>query len=503
MSTYRVLREPRHETLRIRGLDMHAAQLGPRAPRRRAALAAAARLSGYGRHVSVPGGCIRARLAADGARLARLRPQRAGGRTATGSTIISRTSTRSSMFCAATGRVRLVGHSMGGNIASLYAGVRPQRVRSLVNLEGFGMPRTAPDRAPAQLAKWLDQVKSIPPLKDYESFDQLASIIRHRYPRFGEARARVRRAAPGADSRRTGGCICSAIRGIAGSTRRCTSARMPRRAGAASARPCSWSSASSRIICRASARTAPKDAMRSIIHDVEIAHVAGAGHMLHIEQPETIARADRAVLEHPLRDAHAHPANLSHALRTTARAQPRRQGRAFAAAASLAALGQMWEPLQERLTRPSLAPDRLGYGFSDAPPWALSLEQYAQCTADAIEAAGVAGRIRRARRSRRIARGDRDRARACRIEVRRVLAVGMPLFTAEEQQRQMEKYSEQPLRPAIEGRTRAGGVARMLRVSPAALRSCRCAAALRRALARRQSRRRAQSGRRATRSRSG
>ena len=36
-------------------------------------------------------------------------------------------------------------------------------------------------------------------------------------------------------------------------------------------------------------------------------------------------------------------------------------------------------------------------------------------------------------------------------QVRRVIAVGMPLFTAEEQQRQMEKYSEQPLRPAGEG----------------------------------------------------
>jgi hypothetical protein len=36
-------------------------------------------------------------------------------------------------------------------------------------------------------------------------------------------------------------------------------------------------------------------------------------------------------------------------------------------------------------------------------------------------------------------------------QVRRVIVVGMPLFTAEEQQRQMEKYSEQPLRPATEG----------------------------------------------------
>ena len=38
--------------------------------------------------------------------------------------------------------VDLVGHSMGGNVAMLYAGVRPQRVRRLVSLEGFGMPRT-------------------------------------------------------------------------------------------------------------------------------------------------------------------------------------------------------------------------------------------------------------------------------------------------------------------------------------------------------------------------
>jgi hypothetical protein len=36
-------------------------------------------------------------------------------------------------------------------------------------------------------------------------------------------------------------------------------------------------------------------------------------------------------------------------------------------------------------------------------------------------------------------------------QVRRLVAVGMPLFTAEEQQRQLEKYIEQPLRPATEG----------------------------------------------------
>lgn len=44
--------------------------------------------------------------------------------------------------------IDLVGHSMGGNIVMTYAGVCPKRIRTLVNLEGFGMPRTDPKDAP-------------------------------------------------------------------------------------------------------------------------------------------------------------------------------------------------------------------------------------------------------------------------------------------------------------------------------------------------------------------
>ena len=50
--------------------------------------------------------------------------------------------------------VDLVGHSMGGNVATIYAGVRPARVRRLVNLEGFGMPATRPSQAPGRYAQW-------------------------------------------------------------------------------------------------------------------------------------------------------------------------------------------------------------------------------------------------------------------------------------------------------------------------------------------------------------
>jgi pimeloyl-ACP methyl ester carboxylesterase len=112
--------------------------------------------------------------------------------------------------------------------------------------------------------------------------------------------------------------------------------------------------------------------------------------------------------------------------------------------------GDMWEALQGRLTRPTHAPDRLGYGFSDAPPWALSLEQYAQCTIDALKAAQVTGSFD-------LIGVHVGALEAIEIgnqlpnQVRRVVAVGVPLFTAEEQQRQTEKYSELPLKPATEG----------------------------------------------------
>ncbi|TFY97645.1 alpha/beta fold hydrolase [Ramlibacter humi] len=69
--------------------------------------------------------------------------------------------------------VDLVGHSMGGNVAMLYTGARPERIRRLVNLEGFGMPATRPSQAPGRYAKWMDELKSLHrgemSLKDYDS----------------------------------------------------------------------------------------------------------------------------------------------------------------------------------------------------------------------------------------------------------------------------------------------------------------------------------------------
>jgi len=77
------------------------------------------------------------------------------------------------VFGAERPSVDLLGHSMGGNVAMLYAGIRPDRVRRLVNLEGFGMPRSKPAQAPARIAKWLDSLKKPMQLRPY---DDLASV---------------------------------------------------------------------------------------------------------------------------------------------------------------------------------------------------------------------------------------------------------------------------------------------------------------------------------------
>ncbi|MFO0695715.1 MAG: alpha/beta hydrolase [Polyangiales bacterium] len=58
-------------------------------------------------------------------------------------------------------RVHLVGHSMGGTVASMYAGIRPERIRSLVLCEGMGPMPTDPASIPARFATWMDGVDRV------------------------------------------------------------------------------------------------------------------------------------------------------------------------------------------------------------------------------------------------------------------------------------------------------------------------------------------------------
>ena len=89
--------------------------------------------------------------------------------------------------------VDLVGHSMGGNVVMLYAGVRPQRIRRLVNLEGFGMPATQPTQAPARYARWMDEIKALHrgemALRPYDEAAGVARRLMKTNPRLGADQA--------------------------------------------------------------------------------------------------------------------------------------------------------------------------------------------------------------------------------------------------------------------------------------------------------------------------
>jgi pimeloyl-ACP methyl ester carboxylesterase len=86
-------------------------------------------------------------------------------------------------------RARVIAHSMGANVATLYAGIRPERLKWLVNLEGIGLRTRPPEQAPSHYARWLDEIRE--PLAEgrYTSVQQLAQVLSRRNPRLTGDRA--------------------------------------------------------------------------------------------------------------------------------------------------------------------------------------------------------------------------------------------------------------------------------------------------------------------------
>lgn len=89
--------------------------------------------------------------------------------------------------------IDLLGHSMGGHVVTLYAGIRPERIRRLINLEGFGVPRTEPAQAPKRYAQWMDQLKALHrgdlALRSYPSLAGVASRLKKTNRRLSQDKA--------------------------------------------------------------------------------------------------------------------------------------------------------------------------------------------------------------------------------------------------------------------------------------------------------------------------
>jgi pimeloyl-ACP methyl ester carboxylesterase len=83
----------------------------------------------------------------------------------------------------------LVGHSLGGNIACIYAGLRPNRISQLISLDGFGMRSQKPSGAVEKITAWLDGLKTAPQLRPYASLADVAARLQKNNPRLSEAKA--------------------------------------------------------------------------------------------------------------------------------------------------------------------------------------------------------------------------------------------------------------------------------------------------------------------------
>lgn len=85
--------------------------------------------------------------------------------------------------------VRVVGHSLGGNVASIYAGTRPQRIARLASLEGGSLLAGQPEQMPGRYAQWLDECRNPPFLRTYSSLEEVAQRLKANNPRLTSERA--------------------------------------------------------------------------------------------------------------------------------------------------------------------------------------------------------------------------------------------------------------------------------------------------------------------------
>lgn len=196
-------------------------------------------------------------------------------------------------------KVDLAGHSLGGNVTLLYAGLRPERVRALVSLDGFGIPAEDDSRAAEKLTAWLDALADPPTLAPYADFAAVADRLQKNNPRLPRDRA-VFLAAHWAEEQADGSVrlradprhklpfpIVYRLEEAFAIWRKITA-------------PTLWVAASeSRIpTWLAKGPRGEEEVARRMAHiaRARLVTIANAGHMLHHDEPEAVAAALEAFL---------------------------------------------------------------------------------------------------------------------------------------------------------------------------------------------------------------
>jgi pimeloyl-ACP methyl ester carboxylesterase len=191
--------------------------------------------------------------------------------------------------------VNLVGHSLGGNVAGLYAGVRPARVARFVNLEGFGMPETKPEQATRRYARWMDELRVAPKLRAYADYAALADRMQRNNPRLTRERAEFL-------ARHWGDESAEGVVLRSDPAHKLVNATLYRLDEAFACwkqvtAPVLWvDAAESETLQRIGLSAEEHAARRGAFRDLRYATVRDAGHMLHHDQPEQLAHLIEAFL---------------------------------------------------------------------------------------------------------------------------------------------------------------------------------------------------------------
>jgi pimeloyl-ACP methyl ester carboxylesterase len=184
------------------------------------------------------------------------------------------------------GRVALVGHSMGGGAAVLYAGTEPACVRALVSIEGLGVPDTDPSTVPERVVGWLYDLERLEQrVRGAITFDAAVARLRERFPRFSATVAH----------HLVEFGTCDAAGGRMWKFDPLHQTRAPQPTYVAQAREF-WKRVSCPVLYVEGAESLLRLPLADVDERVAALHarrvtIPGSGHHPHLEQPEALVRA--------------------------------------------------------------------------------------------------------------------------------------------------------------------------------------------------------------------